>query len=722
MLDQETVEIAAVGKAISSQNGTKIIGAISYLLDVVANSGILAPEDLQRMFATVAEPGVVVPAHVNEHDSGEPSGDLSAGEPSGDLSGDLDKVQASAVESIQASSCCLLTTIEKRTWQNNLSTAMDTYRMKLRDVLFYSDDMLARENYPKDRAKTLAGFTDDLISFLTDSAKKYKPEYRGNGFMREMSFPMPMPMTMAAREAEVQAGRFTDSIERRAWNSRLDSTIDIFMSYFSDLVKFTDAEIDSMYEVKDRPAAIAKILKELKTALSDIIESFPPCLRSANDADKTKKLMQLSAQDADTEEIVLELVGLQLSAKDPAQLNRRPMEGMLFPIDSPSEATPAVGPGLPLFVPRSVAMGLVNRVSGLPLDADESLSKHANKQIVGVINAASIEGNEFRVNGYIYDWSQPEMAALISANKQSLGMSMNAMAKGSPRDVDGRKVFFVESLELMGANILKSSKATFTGTNLIAASAADTEDAELIGENTPENDFVSPDFASIVGQLNELTEGEDFAADDLELDDLLTDLGEIADVELDLADDSEEDEDFESSEEDPELDTEIQLSTEIMTDIERLSQQVEQFAANVNETLGHVVQAQSVLNDDYASRQQQAAIQAAHQEQEDATYAAESIADLTISKLLAMGLIQQPIAAAATTAPAQDHVPARRTVAIAAAAATTEAATESQPLLLQLASIDGQLNVLEDMPGTGEKMNALIQQATEIRAQLAHLR
>jgi hypothetical protein len=695
-LDRETVEIAAVGKAISSQNGTKIIGAISYLLDVVANSGILSPEDLQQMFSTVAAPGVIPPAHINENDSGEPSGDLSL-QAAAEIPVQPDTTSES--EQIQASSCCLLTTIEKRTWQNNLSTAMDIYRMRIRDVLFMSDDMLVRENYPKDRAKTLGGFTDDLIGFLTDAAKKYKAEYRGNGFMREMSFPMPMPMMMAAREAEVQAGRFTDSIERRTWNSRLDSTIDIFMSYFSDLVKFTDTEIDSMYQVKDRPAAIAKILKELKTALSDIVDSFPICLRSVNDADRGKKVMQLSAQDADTEEIVLELVGLQLSAQDPAQLNRRPMEGMLFPIDSPSEATPAVGPGLPLFVPRSVAMGLVGRVSGLPLDADESLSKHANKQIVGVINAASIEGNEFRVNGYIYDWSNPEMAALISANKQSLGMSMNAMAKGSPRDVDGRKVFFVDSLELMGANILKSSKATFTGTNLISAAALDEENAESVSENAAENDFVSPDFDSIVGQLNELTEGEDFEADDLELDELLIDLDETVEVELDLPDDSgetedlddsSESEDFDDSEastEDPELDTEIQLSqTEIMTDIERLSQQVEQFAANVNETLGHVVQAQSVLNEDYASRQQQAAIQAAQQEQEDASYAAESIADLTISKLLAMGLIQQPIAASATTVPAPNEIPARRTVAIAAAAAP------------------------------------LIQQAGEVRAQLARLR
>lgn len=728
MFDLETVEIAAVGKAISAQNGTKIMGAISYLLDVVANSGLLSADDLRQMVATAIEPGVTPPAHVNQHDSGEPSGDLSS-EPSGDLSGELG-VQAAAVETIQASSCCLLSAIEKRVWQNNLSTAMDVYRMRTREVLFMSDDMLGRAKYPKDRAKVLTGFVDDLTSFLADAAKKYKPEYRDADRLETMGYPMSMPMMMAAREAkvrsdeqaEVQAGRFTDSIERRTWTSRLDSTIDIFMSYFGDLVRFSDGQIESMYQVKDRPAAIAKILKEVKTALVDIVTSFPLCLRAVNDADRGKQTeMQLSASDADTEEVVFELVGLQLSAQDPTQLNRRPMEGMLFPIDSPSEATPAVGPGLPLFVPRSVAMGLVNRVSGLPLDADNSLTKHANKQIVGVINAASIEGNEFRVKGCLYDWSNPELVSLISANKESLGMSMNAMAKGSPRDIDGRKVFYVDSLELMGANILKSSKATFTGTNLISASGLGEEDDELIAKDELENDFVSPDFDSIVGQLNELTQDEDVDADALDLNELLTDFDEDAEADIDPTEDTEEfdDSDVAEADEDLDLDTEIQLSQKTsMTDIEKLSSQIEQFASNVNETLTQVVQAQAVLSDDYNHRQQLAEVQAAQQEQEDARYAADSIADLTIAKLQAMGFLQQPVAAAAA-----DAAPARRTVAIAAAAgsASSGEAGESQGLLLQLAGINGQLDVLDEIPGSGEKMTALIQQAGEIRAKISRL-
>lgn len=718
------IQITAVGKSISTQNGIKLVGAMTYLMDIAVNSGMLSAEDLALMFDTVLTPGVQPPA------GHPPGGHTDAENAAADE--DLEQIEASGIlEPIQASACCLLTTIEKRTWQNNLGTAMDVFRMRSRDVLFMSDDMLVRAKYPKDRATTLKGFVDDLISFLADAAKKYKDEYRDGGFMGELSFPMPMPMPMmmASKEAQVQAGRFTDSIERRTWNSRLDSTIDIFMSYFGDLVRFTDAEIDSMYQVKDRAAATNKILKELKTALVDIVESFPVSLRSVNDADRGKRVMQLSALDADTEKVVLEF-GLQLAAADPSSLNRRPMEGMLFPIDTPSEATPAVGPGLPLFVPRSVAMGLLNRVSGLPLDADDSLNKHANKQIIGVMQAASIEGNEFRVNGFLYDWSNPELVALISANKQSLGMSMNAMAKGSAREIEGRKVFCVDSLELMGANILRSSKATFTGTNLISASAKDTETIELDSENADEIDFSSPDFDSIVGKLNDLVEAEDDDIDAEDLDNVLLELDAVqfdddtATDEFELDDSIDPDLNNPADPLDPIPDTELQLSQPPidMTDLEKLSQQIESFATNVNETMSQTVQAVAMLTADYNERQAIAQVQAAAQQQEDARYAAESIADLAIARMQASGLFdRQEVAAAA--APAATQIPARRTVAIAAAAGLPVApeSDERKTYELQLASIGGQLDVLESVPGSGEQMNVLIQQSQQIRAQMARL-
>lgn len=691
----ENIQITAVGKTISNQNGIKLMGAIAYLVDVAANSGLLSSEDLNMLFSTVMEPGIQEPI-------GEDDGD----EPSGDLSGDLEPVQASG-----QSNCCLLTIIAKRTWHNNLITALDTFKMRSRDVLFMSDDQFGRAKFPTDRTKTLSVFVEDIGSYLKTAADEYKPEYRDSDSTGEMGFPMPMYMSALSTGGELQAGRFTDSIERRTWNSRLDSTIDIFTSYFCDLVKMSDSAILDMYQVKDRVAAISKIIDELKTALLEIVTSFPLSLRMPNDGDFGKKVMQLSASDADTEELVWE-VGLQLGAADPAELNRRPMSGMLFPIDTPSEAIPAVGPGLPLLIPREVALSLVGRVQGLPLDADDSLTKHANKQIVGVINCASIEGDEFRVEGSLFDWSQPELVSRISANKRDLGMSMNAMAKGRTCEVNGRKVFRVDSLELMGANILRRSKATFTGTNLISAASKDAEDDELFLENNPENDFSSPDFDTIVGQLDELLvdpDSDPIEAEQLTFEDPDSDADIISDLETQI-------EDVDT----PELDTEIQLSqNNPMTDLEQIRAEIAAFAAAMNDTMAQTVQAVGVLADDYQQRQQQAEIQAAQQQQQDALYAAESISELTIAKLREMGLVgQMPQVTQAAADPYT--VPARRTMAISAAAAAP-AAPEANPLLLQLAGINGQLDVLDRHPGTGEEMASLIQQAQAIRSQIAQL-
>ena len=716
------VQIAAIGKAISSQNGEKIKNALTYLLDVIINAGMLSAGELGEMVERVMEPGVTPP--LGHHDDEPPSGDLS-----GDLS-DSDVVQAGHGKGE------LGNLIGKRIWRSNLSGALDIFRMKLRDVLYMSDDAYARSKYANDRKGTLAEYVADLIEFIEDSANKYKPEYRESDDESDPSYyHRPMAMACAstkASEEAVQAGRFIDSIERRAWTSRLDGSVDIFSSYFCDLVCFPDKLINSIYQVSNRGEAISKILSEFEDSLIKIIESFPLSLRYPDDNSIGSKLMQLASTDGleQTTEILME-VGLQLAAKDPHELNRRPMEGMLFPIDKPSEATPAVGPGLPLFVPRSVAMALVNRVSGLPLDADPSLTKHANKHIVGVINAASIEGDEFRVQGSLYDWSQPELVAEISAQKSSLGMSMNAMAKGSTKEVDGRKVFWVESLQLMGANILKSNRATFTSTNLISASSSTDENEDIDTEKTFENDFNSPDFDSIVEQLDDLIDDEETYTEAEQIGDAILNLSEVDGTEEDILWSAEDSAEFSGSAgteslealaliDDIESNTEILASNNIMTDIERLSTQMEQFAENVNQTLGQVVQATGVLTDDYHRRLEEAQIQAARQEAADAAYAVDSIADLTIARLQAMG-----IGTGGGRAPEDNgnYAPARKTVAIAASSSQEETPNQQeQVLLLQLASIQGQLEALDAIPGTGEKMSGLIQQSQEIRAQISNQR
>jgi hypothetical protein len=163
--------------------------------------------------------------------------------------------------------------------------------------------------------------------------------------------------------------------------------------------------------------------------------------------------------------------------------NRMPFEGILFRIDEASETAPSKGSTLPLFIPREVAERAVDSVlqaEGLPLDADDSLTQHANNQIAGIMTRAEIRGKDFLVRGHLFPWSQKEKLDLIVANKDRLGMSMNARARGREAEVDGQKVFYIEELDLLGANILYSDHATYQKTRVfILGNAANEVAAEI---------------------------------------------------------------------------------------------------------------------------------------------------------------------------------------------------------------------------------------------------
>jgi len=154
-----------------------------------------------------------------------------------------------------------------------------------------------------------------------------------------------------------------------------------------------------------------------------------------------------------------------------AGANHHPIRGVLFRIDEPSESAPSIGTGKPLYVPRAIAEQLLEKVNGLPLDADDSLSRHANDKIVGVMVKAEIIGNDFIVEGHLWPWNNRAKVSLISANNGQLGMSMNAYAKGRNEIVDGIETFWIEELDLLGANILFRDRATYRKTHFAAGSA-----------------------------------------------------------------------------------------------------------------------------------------------------------------------------------------------------------------------------------------------------------
>lgn len=315
----------------------------------------------------------------------------------------------------------------------------------------------------------------------------------------------------------IEAGQVGEEIKSHAWHTSVVSALDTFRMRFLGLFQMPESQIDRYYGTqKDRSAIAQEILNDLNDFLEKEIESFPgfneeagmpPHVLSmrdpfmyasaATETDEsrnsvTEEVIKAEGKPKELElEFKCEVHEIEAAAvKSPRALaNCLPIEGVLFFIDEPSECAPSKGSTLPLYVPRHVAelaAEAINASGGLPLDADDTLSCHANNHIVGVMTSARVEGNQFLVKGHLFPWSQGEKVQLIAANQEILGMSMNAHAVTRPAIVGGTRVSHIDSLDILGANLLYAERATYqkTQARIAAEAAKDKEEAEK--ESTPD--------------------------------------------------------------------------------------------------------------------------------------------------------------------------------------------------------------------------------------------
>ncbi|MEG3878839.1 hypothetical protein QT972_15780 [Microcoleus sp. herbarium7] len=361
-----------------------------------------------------------------------------------------------------------------------------------------------------------------------------------------------------ARKKEISAaGRLAEVVNLDTWHQTLRNLADHFCGMFSSAVYSEAGKKDELVSeltsdflaviqtlAKNAPNPESRFLGNRLYASAD--QNAEPVVQVAPEVQTEQKLepepvsaleklfqqsiAQEEAIQAAEEQLILPLlqeegtVTLQIEAKarfDTSATNERVVEGILFKIDSPSEAIPNVGPGLPLYIPRSVAL---EALAGLdltrpkPLDAHNSLSQHASTEIVGAMTSARIDGNDFWVTGVLWDYNQPEKVEAISASQDNLGMSVNATAEGHPTEINGRSVWQIDRLRILGANILFAEKATFkqTRTSVMAssefgelipvlASASESDLESDLEENpTPENSETM-DTQAIVDQIRELS-------------------------------------------------------------------------------------------------------------------------------------------------------------------------------------------------------------------------
>lgn len=271
----------------------------------------------------------------------------------------------------------------------------------------------------------------------------------------------------------VEAGAFKEMVDRNTWQMRLNSAVNLFQDRFCMLHEMGEDELSRFLPPgSTRSTEISALMEDFNAVLSALDRDHPG-------PGKRLHPMMLSATEGEGLQALAFEAPLEIAASA-SNPNRHPIRGVLFQVDEPSPAIPAVGPGLPLYIPRSVAERDVVQagVSGLPLDAHDSLSQHANEDIAGVMQSAAINGNDCEMVGFVWPWSRKKKVQSILQNANRLGMSINAMAKGHQAEVNGTRVFWVDELRLMGANILYSDKATYRKTRLLAAQGLPEEDLQ----------------------------------------------------------------------------------------------------------------------------------------------------------------------------------------------------------------------------------------------------
>ena len=310
-----------------------------------------------------------------------------------------------------------------------------------------------------------------------------------------------LELELPKQELEVKAAMqenptesFSTTVARSAWLASLEQCIQIFVS------RFTRLHADSLEDLKeaygdrvDRKFEIEKLINELTQYLVGLHHIYPPSPEDpiVNPAPAIA-VPESDPAVAVVAEQPMQMSGIDLSFECPAipvqaaaQIleaeNRYPVRGVLFRVGEPSEATPAIGPGLPIYIPQEVALSVLESIAGIPLDCHDSLSQHAPRENMGVIMSAKIQGSDFVIDGYLHDCSQPEKVRLIQDQRDRLGMSMDASAVGYETELNGQKVFYVTRLKLKGATILFSDRATYRQTRLLPTSEeTKTEVAEQV--------------------------------------------------------------------------------------------------------------------------------------------------------------------------------------------------------------------------------------------------
>ncbi|HEP6426900.1 TPA: hypothetical protein VDB83_001171 [Burkholderia cenocepacia] len=185
----------------------------------------------------------------------------------------------------------------------------------------------------------------------------------------------------------------------------------------------------------------------------------------------------------------------------PGHPNKIPFSGIMTRIDQPSDNPVGGANGKRVLIPRAVAEEALPSLLGMGVDYQSNLSGHDPTKKIGVITAATIEGDGVHIEGFLYGADFPAVVNEIRSKKRLLGFSYEAQAMVQDWNKDPVEV---TSCVFTGAAILFKDKAAYTTTSLEASASTEIPEMDIKELMEAVKSAVKEETASLVKDVADL--------------------------------------------------------------------------------------------------------------------------------------------------------------------------------------------------------------------------
>lgn len=185
----------------------------------------------------------------------------------------------------------------------------------------------------------------------------------------------------------------------------------------------------------------------------------------------------------------------------PGHPNKVPFSGIMTRIDQPSDNPVGGANGKRVLIPKAVAEAALPSLLSMGVDYQPNLSGHDPTKKIGVITAATIEGDGIHIEGILYGADFPAVVNEIRSKKRLLGFSYEAQAMVEDWNKDPVEV---TSCVFTGAAILFKDKAAYTTTSLEASASTEISEMDIKELLGAVRDVVKEEMAPVIKDVSDL--------------------------------------------------------------------------------------------------------------------------------------------------------------------------------------------------------------------------